>query len=80
MKPVVALVWGLSTLFWCLGFSAVGALAEPSPAGPALKAIRVYFGTYTGAKSRGIYLSSFDPRTGSLSTPVLAAEGLCLRV
>src|SRR5512146_1630599 len=34
----------------------------------------VYFGTYTGKSSRGIYVARFDPRTGSLSTPELAAE------
>ncbi len=33
----------------------------------------VYFGTYTGAKSKGIYLSRFDPRSGQLTTPELAA-------
>jgi 6-phosphogluconolactonase len=34
----------------------------------------VYFGTYTGAKSKGIYVSRFDPATGRLSAPELAAE------
>ena len=34
----------------------------------------VYFGTYTGAKSRGIYVSRFDSATGRLSAPELAAE------
>jgi 6-phosphogluconolactonase len=34
----------------------------------------VYFGTYTAATSKGIYLSSLDLSTGSLSSPVLAAE------
>lgn len=34
----------------------------------------VYFGTYTGAKSRGIYVSRFDSITGKLSAPELAAE------
>jgi 6-phosphogluconolactonase len=33
----------------------------------------VYFGTYTGAKSQGIYVSRFDPATGGLSAPELAA-------
>jgi 6-phosphogluconolactonase len=33
----------------------------------------VYFGTYTGAKSRGIYVSRFDSETGKLSAPELAA-------
>ena len=34
----------------------------------------VYFGTYTGPRSRGIYLSEFSPATGKLSTPQLVAE------
>jgi 6-phosphogluconolactonase len=34
----------------------------------------VFFGTYTGAKSRGIYVSRFDSATGKLSAPELAAE------
>jgi 6-phosphogluconolactonase len=35
---------------------------------------RVYFGTYTGAKSKGIYQGSFDVRTGQLTVTGLAAE------
>jgi 6-phosphogluconolactonase len=34
----------------------------------------VYFGTYTITNSKGIYLSKFNPDTGKLSTPELAAE------
>src|SRR5262249_24992962 len=34
----------------------------------------VYVGTYTGPKSKGIYLLRLDPATGSLSAPTLAAE------
>lgn len=34
----------------------------------------VYLGTYTGAKSKGIYVSRFDSATGKLSEPELAAE------
>jgi len=34
----------------------------------------VYFGTYTSAKSKGIYLSRFDSKTGTLTTPELVAE------
>ena len=33
----------------------------------------VYFGTYTGAKSQGIYVSRFDLATGQLGAPELAA-------
>jgi 6-phosphogluconolactonase len=34
----------------------------------------VYFGTYTGPKSQGIYVSKFDSTSGKLSAPELAAE------
>ena len=34
----------------------------------------VYIGSYTGSKSQGIYVSRFDPATGNLSRPELAAE------
>jgi 6-phosphogluconolactonase len=34
----------------------------------------VYFGTYTGSKSQGIYVSRFDDATGRLSVPELATE------
>ncbi len=34
----------------------------------------VYFGTYTGAQSKGIYVSKLDSATGKLSAPALAAE------
>jgi 6-phosphogluconolactonase len=37
------------------------------------KPFLVYFGTYTGAKSKGIYVSRFDAVTGKLSEPTLAA-------
>jgi len=33
-----------------------------------------YVGTYTGEKSRGIYLSRFDPRNGRLSTAELPKQ------
>lgn len=36
--------------------------------------LRVYVGTYTGGKSKGIYRSELDLETGKLSDPVLAGE------
>lgn len=50
--------------------SGVAVAAEP----PADGTIRVYVGTYTGPKSKGIYLLNFDLATGKLSEPVLAGE------
>jgi len=38
------------------------------------ESFKVYFGTYTGGKSQGIYVSDFDSTTGKLSDPALAAE------
>ncbi len=38
------------------------------------KATLVYIGTYTGAKSKGIYVSRLDLASGALSAPTLAAE------
>ncbi len=34
----------------------------------------VYFGTYTGGASKGIYVARFDSTTGKLANPALAAE------
>jgi 6-phosphogluconolactonase len=46
-------------------------LAAPAAAeGP----LRVYIGTYTGEKSKGIYLSQLDPATGALTPAEVAAE------
>src|SRR5262245_6418855 len=43
----------------------------------------IYIGTYSGGKSKGIYLSKFDAATGKLTAPELAVEAknpsfLCL--
>jgi 6-phosphogluconolactonase len=43
--------------------------AEPKP-----DKFRVYIGTYTGPKSKGIYRCELDLATGKLSTPEVAAE------
>src|SRR6266700_8028360 len=38
------------------------------------KSMLAYIGTYTGAKSKGIYVARFDTETGKLSAPELAFE------
>ena len=43
-------------------------------AGHSDSAVLVYFGTYTRANSRGIYVSKFEPASGRLGPPELAAE------
>ncbi len=54
------------------------ALASTAPAqvndGSTAPKMRVYVGTYTGPKSKGIYLLEFDPATGSLTPKGVAAE------
>jgi 6-phosphogluconolactonase len=60
-----------------LSICALGALSAAglSQTRPASGTDRlVYFGTYTGEKSRGIYVSHLDTTTGALSPPQLAAE------
>jgi 6-phosphogluconolactonase len=44
--------------------------APPAKPGPAT----VYVGTYTDGTSRGVYRLTFDPATGTMTSPVLAAE------
>src|SRR6267154_2598125 len=38
------------------------------------RSIFAYIGTYTGGKSKGIYLSRFNSQDGKFSAPELAAE------
>ena len=51
-------------------------LVYPGPmfaeSAPSLSPLPVYIGTYTGGKSKGIYVSRFDPATGQLTAPELA--------
>lgn len=54
--------------FWVITLSALGAAATFAAD------YLVYFGTYTGANSKGIYVSRFDSTTGTLTAPELAAE------
>src|SRR5437867_9062414 len=46
--------------------------AAATPRNP--KEFLVYIGTYTGGKSKGIYVSRFDPASGKLGAPELGAE------
>jgi len=61
------------TRFICLS-NLLAALLFTQMAAAQEGAMRVYIGTYTGAKSQGIYLSQLDPATGALSDAELAAE------
>jgi len=51
-----------------------GAPAPESAPGTPPATSRVYVGTYTGGRSRGIYRFDLDTATGSASAPVLAVE------
>lgn len=61
LRAVLALVLGSAVM--------AGSMCEA-----AAREYLVYFGTYTGAKSRGIYVSRFDADTGSLAPAQLAVE------
>lgn len=52
----------------------LAALAVVGPLAAAEKGCLVYFGTYTGAKSKGIYVSRMNLASGALTAPTLAAE------
>jgi 6-phosphogluconolactonase len=60
----------------CLILAGVLALfgTGATAASPEGNEIAVYFGTYTGPKSKGIYLSRLDLSSGKLSAPTLAGE------
>lgn len=59
----------LSSTFFpaCAAPESPSATADGSP-------VSVYFGTYTSAKSKGIYRSTLDLRSGALTAPTLVAE------
>ncbi|MFN2444373.1 MAG: lactonase family protein [Vicinamibacterales bacterium] len=62
---------------WLLVASALGAVTafgQPGDPASAKGDVLVYFGTYTGEKSKGIYVSRLDAGSGALSTPQLVAE------
>jgi 6-phosphogluconolactonase len=74
MKPLrpVLTVCCLAAALFLSAFQSCGEPKMTSASNPYV----VYFGTYTGAKSksRGIYLARFDAATGKLGAPELAAE------
>lgn len=64
-----------NTLIIAIGSLFVLSMAAPAVAFAAPKAdLQLFVGTYTGAKSRGIYTCRFNPETGQLSVEGLAAE------
>jgi 6-phosphogluconolactonase len=55
-------------------FTLFAATTSVGPASAQEGSVRVYIGTYTGEKSKGIYLSQLDLATGALAAVELAAE------
>lgn len=68
----VSAVWIAAALAGAASLSAFAQAPSTPPADAA--GLLVYIGTYTGAKSKGIYVSRLDLKSGSLGTPELAAE------
>ena len=64
----------MRTVFSALLLAAATLGFGQAPKPSASHDLLVYFGTYTGAKSKGIYVSKLDPASGALSAPELAAE------
>jgi 6-phosphogluconolactonase len=52
----------------------VAAFDQACRSSPAGGDMLVYFGTYTGEKSKGVYVSRLDLASGALTAPELAAE------
>ncbi len=69
MRRIALLAW-----FVLAPFAPASAQSGPKAEGAAQPKFRVYVGTYTGPKSRGIYLLELDPATGALTSRGLAAE------
>jgi 6-phosphogluconolactonase len=65
-------IWIAALGFLTLGSFSLAAAAPAPEAAP--NGLLVYFGTYTGPGSKGIYVSRFDPATGRLTPAELAAE------
>src|SRR3954466_832727 len=73
--PTQSSRWRLSALAGlAAGFAFLITLSAQQRSGSPATALLVYFGTYTGAKSKGIYVSRLDLSSGALSAPQLAAE------
>ena len=71
MRPLIAVP---SICAWLLVASGLGLSLSSRQDGKPSAAALVFFGTYTGEKSRGIYVSRLDLSSGALTTPQLAAE------
>jgi len=65
----------MSSKLWTVALvGIVVGLAHGSVPAPDVADMLVYFGTYTGPNSKGIYVSRLDGKSGALSDPELAVE------
>ena len=62
------------TTWTCGLFTLLATLISAGASAADENLLRVYVGTYTGDKSKGIYLSQLNPATGALSQVELATE------
>jgi len=62
------------TILLCVSFLGLGSVGAAEVVAVKTGAYWVYIGTYTGLKSKGIYVSRLDLTAGTLSAPTLAAE------
>src|SRR4051812_32392863 len=75
MRPFRRLKGSAVTVVALLFATIAGGGAGAQEAGKAAgNTMIVYVGTYTGPKSKGIYMMRFDPATGKLTEPELAGE------
>ena len=69
LRPAVSPLLLVTCLCSLLAYSTTDAMAADKPAGEL-----VYFGTYSRGASEGIYVARFNPASGELSEPRLAAK------
>src|SRR4051812_19076393 len=67
--PQCSLNW-----IFAIGLLASAAFAAREAKAADAKSVTVYVGTYTGPKSKGIYVMKLDLASGALSKPEVAGE------
>lgn len=75
MNPThLSIVWFAAITALTISFVVPTAFADNDKRLVADAPLLVYVGSYTGPKSKGIYVMRMDPKTGALSEPQLAGE------
>jgi len=70
VSTLLVVAWG------AFAFITLAALEQAGTSSSSKGDVLVYFGTYTGPKSTGIYVSRLDVASGALSPPELVAESV----